>query len=354
MKTYTLGIDLHKQSSMWILINDTRDELWRASVASHPNDISIAIQKLPVAPETIRVAIEPVAGWRWVSTLLTDSGMEVHIANPKKVRLIAESDSKHDAGDAKMLAELLRSGFFPESSRVPDEIYHLRTMLRERAFLIKLRTSAKNRLHGIATTQGLHKIKGGNPLFKRGKEAIMKGDNTVLQELHHLIDDLDARILPFDRFIATEIRNHPVAELLRTMPCVGPITALSVIAEVGDFSRFSSGKKLAKFAGLVPRQRSSGERVKFGSLANTGSRVLRTALVETAMRVRKGTAPELYAIIERLTPTTGAKRARVALARKLLTVMWTMVTRNSPYAATTFLAPIRNTRMSDLDTGSGA
>lgn len=345
---YTLGIDFHKLSSVWILIDDERKEIWKASVACHPDDISMAIKKMPVPPALVRVAIEPVGGWRWATQQLTDAGMDVHIAHPQKVRLIAQSNAKHDAGDAKMLAELLRSGFFPEAYRVPDEIYHLRTMLRERNFIIKLRTSAKNRLHGIATTQGLHKIKGGNPLHKKGREGIMKSDNIILKELLLLIDDLDNRMIPFDQFIETEVLKYPIATLLMTVPCVGKITALTVIAEVGDFSRFPSGEKLTNFAGLVPRQRSSGKIVKFGSITNAGSPLLRSAMVETAMRIRKESTPELYAFVERLKPSCGAKRARVALGRKLLVIMWTMVKNNTPYQQDTFVSGLRNTRMSDL------
>lgn len=346
---YTLGIDFHKLSSVWVLIDDKRQEIWKASVACHPDDISMAIKKMPVMATEVQVAIEPVGGWRWATKQLSGAGMDVHIAHPQKVRLIAESNAKHDAGDAKMLAELLRSGFFPEAYRVADEIYHLRTMLRERNFLIKLRTSAKNRLHGIATTQGLHTIHGGNPLHKKGKAGIMEGDNVVLKELHRLIEDLDTRIIPFDQFIEAEVHKYPVATLLMTMPAVGKITALTVVAEVGDFARFPSAKKLANFAGLVPRQRSSGGTVKFGSITNAGSPLLRSALVETAMRIRKETAPELYEFIDRLKPSCGAKRARVALARKMLVIMWVMVKKNTPYRHDTFVSALRSTRMSNLD-----
>jgi transposase len=334
---------------VWILIDDERKEIWKASVACHPDDISTAIKKMPVSPTEVKVAIEPVGGWRWATQQLTDAGMEVHIAHPQKVRLIAESNQKHDAGDAKMLAELLRSGFFPEAYRVPDEIYHLRTMLRERNFLITLRTSAKNRLHGIATTQGLHHPEGGNPMHKKGKEGIMQSDNVVLKELHRLIEDLDVRIIPFDQFIETEVRKYPEAKLLMSMPCVGPITALTVIAEVGDFARFPSGEKLTNFAGLVPKQRSSGATVKFGSITNAGSSLLRSIMVETAMRIRKEQTPELYGFVERLKLSCGAKRARVALARKMLAIMWTIVTKKTPYDQATFVSALRNTRMSNLD-----
>ena len=130
MKTYTLGIDLHKKSSVWVLIDDERTVLWKGDVASHPDDINRTIKKLSIPPATIRAAIEPVTGWRWVVAQLRDAGMDVHIANPQKVRLIAQSDQKHDKGDALMLAELLRSGYFPEAHRASDEMYYLRSILR--------------------------------------------------------------------------------------------------------------------------------------------------------------------------------------------------------------------------------
>jgi transposase len=166
---YTLGIDLHKKTSAWVVIDDKRNEMWKSTVACHPEDISIAIGKIPVSPKEVQVAIEPVTGWRWVTKQLGEAGMEVHIAHPRKIRLIAESNQKNDKNDALMLAELLRSGYFPESRRVSDEVFEMRTMLRDRAYVVSLRTGVKNRIHGIATTHGLHLIPGGNPLHKKRK-----------------------------------------------------------------------------------------------------------------------------------------------------------------------------------------
>ena len=351
---YTLGIDLHKRSSVWVLIDDDYKELWKENVVCHPDHITTAVKKLPVPPSEINVAIEPVCGWRWVSVVLEHAGMKVKIAHPKKVRLIAESTQKHDVGDARMLANLLRSGYFPEAHRVSEPIYCLRLLLRERAYLVGIRTSAKNRLHGIATTQGLHHIKGGNPLWKAGKAGILSGDNFILKELHALIEELDRRIAPFDTACVQEVTTHPVARILMTMPGVGVITALTVLAEVENFARFPSAKHLTSFAGLVPRQRSSGEKVRFGSITNQGSKILRTALVETAMRIRS-TVPELHAFVERLTPICGAKKARIALARKMLALLWKMATTDTPYdAEKVCLSSSCTTNVSKLDTGSGA
>lgn len=349
---YTLGIDLHKKSSVWMLIDEQRTELWKENVLCHPEHITTAVKNIPVPPKEIQVAIEPVAGWRWVSTLLEEAGMQVHIAHPRKIQLIAKSTKKTDTEDARTLANLLLAGYFPEAHKSGDDIYHLRLLLRERNFIIRQRTSIKNQLHGIATTQGLHAIKSGNPLFKKGKADIMAGENFVLQQLHHLVEDFEKRVIPFDMRLQEKLKEYPMARLLMTFPGVGIITALTIVAEVDDFKRFPNSKKLASFAGLVPRQRSSGDVVRYGSITHTGSPSLRTALVETAMRIRASNAPGLFAFVERLTPLCGAKKARVALARKILCILWKMVTTNTPYKRN-ILPSSCTTNVSDLDTAAG-
>jgi len=349
---YTLGIDLHKKSSVWVLMNEQRTELWKEDVLCHPDHITIAIKNIPVPTGEIQVAIEPVAGWRWVSDLLEVSGMQVHIAHPRKIQLIAKSTKKTDTEDARTLANLLCAGYFPEAHKVSDDIYQLRLLLRERNFIIRQRTSIKNQIHGIATTQGLHGIKSGNPLFKKGKADILKGDNFILKQLHQLVENFEKRVIPFDERLHTLLPQYPIAQLLMTFPGVGIITALTIIAEVDDFTRFDSPKKLASFAGLVPRQRSSGEVVRYGSITHAGSPALRTALVETAMRIRASNAPELFAFVQRLAPVCGAKKARVALARKILCIMWKMVITNTPYTPC-ILPSVCTTNLSDLDTAAG-
>ena len=349
---YTLGIDLHKKSSVWILIDEQRTELWKEDVLCHPDHITTAVKNIPVPHSKIQVAIEPVAGWRWVSGILEESGMDVHIAHPRKIQLIAKSTKKTDTEDARTLANLLCAGYFPEAHKSGDDIYQLRLLLRERNFIIQQRTSIKNQIHGIATTQGLHEIRSGNPLFKKGKEGILKGNNFVLKQLHLLVEDFEKRVVPFDERLQEALVQYPTARLLMTFPGVGMITALTIIAEVDDFTRFPNGKKLASFAGLVPRQRSSGDVVRYGAITHAGSAALRTVLVETAMRIRASNAPELYAFVQRLAPICGAKKARVALARKTLCIMWKMVTTGTPY--TPHIPPSScTTNMSDLDTAAG-
>jgi len=355
MRPYTLGIDLHKRSSVWVLLDGDGNEIWKDSVACHPDHITKILKWMPAAGSEIQAAIEPTCGWRWVTAILEGAGIEVHPANVNKVRLIAESTQKHDLGDARALANLLRLGYLPESYRVSDSTYGLRLILRHRTYLVRMRTSAKNRLHGMATTQGLHLIARGNPLSKAGKAGIMEGNNALMKELHTLIEELDRRIAECDARCEEIAKGEPLVPILRSMPGVGVVTALTVIAEVGDFTRFTSAKHIASFSGLIPRQRSSGESVRFGSITNQGSRTLRMIMVEAAFRIRPTNAPELYAFVARLASTCGKKRARIALARKMLCILWHMAKTKTPYDKSKNVVHFpRIANVSHIDTYRGA
>lgn len=350
----TLGIDVHKHTSTLVLIDDSYNVLWEQTIRSHPKNFNQIVKQIPVPSHGLPVALEPVGPWRWIVSLLKEAGLDPHVAHPRKVALIAKSTQKTDRIDARTLAELLRSGYLPEARIVPEETYQLRLLLRERQHVVRMRVSTINRLHGIATTQGLHTIAYGNPITKAGKTSIMVGTNVTLKELHGLIMELDRRIKVFDAQCAQIARTIPEVRRLMTIPSVGVLTALTVHAEVGVWSDFASPKKLVAYAGLCPRQRSSGSTIRYGSITRAGSPYLRTALVECAMRIHPKSAPELFAMVARLKPETGAKKARVALARKLLTIMWHMIHTETDYDPTRVIVPTTDTmNLSKPDTGTG-
>lgn len=351
---YTLGIDVHKHTSTLVLIDDSYKVLWEQTIRSHPKDFNQVLTKIPVPLSGTPVALEPVGPWRWIKALLQEMGLEPHVAHPRKVALIAKSTQKTDRIDARTLAELLRSGYLPESRMVSDDIYQLRLLLRERQHVVRMKVATVNRLHGVATTQGLHAIDYGNPVTKAGKRSIMEGTNTTLQTLHGLIEELEQRVAVFDVECAQVAKGIPEVKLLMSIPGIGVLTALTVHAEVGIWTDFASAKKLVAYAGLCPRQRSSGRMVRHGSITKTGSPYLRTAVVEAAMRVHAKGAPELFAMVERLKPKVGAKKARVALARKILTLMWHIIHTGTKYDPTRVVASTTDNRnLSEPDTGTG-
>jgi hypothetical protein len=115
-----LGIDLHKTSSTWVLLDRDRTVRLKKTVPCTPQDLQAGINSLPIDPASIEAVVEPVCAWRWFSDTLERHGIRVHVANPLRTRLIAESRLKHDTLDARMLAELLKSGFLPAEVKLAD------------------------------------------------------------------------------------------------------------------------------------------------------------------------------------------------------------------------------------------
>lgn len=330
MYTHYAGIDLHKRSSTWVIINAQRDVVWEDEILCTPQDLKEGLSRCPVPFTSTQATIEPVCGWQWYMDTLISAGIHTVLANPTKVRLIAESKHKTDKNDARMLAELLSTGYLPTAYRAPDDIQSLRALVRERYYLIALRTGIKNRIKGVVTRSGMHDIMD-TCLTGIGRAYAERFHLGEITDLHALMTELTTYTRRLERDIARTLKDYPLDTLIRSVPVVGTLTAGTVIAEVGDFSRFKSPKQLGSYAGLVPRQRSSGERARYGSITKVGSKYLRHTLVEAAMRFRTHHDPVLYGWYEQIKRTHSPMKARVALARKLLTIMWYMVKTNTPY-----------------------
>ncbi len=330
MYTHYLGIDLHKRSSTWVLVDANRSVIHKQTVAVTPHNVSAGINALPVPVSGVKATLEPVCGWRWVQQQLIASGVTTITANPTKVRLIAASKHKTDTNDARMLAELLASGYLPEAYRVSDAGLQLRSLARERYYLVSLRTSLKNRLKGIVTAYGLNEILE-DCLTLRGRQYITTHGHRELLDLHELIAEVTRYIKRTEETMAPLVDQHSLTPILRTVPTVGPISTATLVAEIDDITRFPSAKQLTNYAGLVPGQRSSGERIRHGRITKVGSKYLRHTMVECAMRLRQQHDPRLYAWYERVKSVSSPMKARVALARKLLSIIWYISTHHTPY-----------------------
>lgn len=331
MKIY-VGIDLHKVTSTWVGLKEKGDEvLFTKEFLVTPIGIATGIKFVKEYGNEIVLVLEPCCGWRWVTKQLKETGIDVHISNPRKTKMISESLQKTDKKDATTLAILLRSGMLYESYEAPPEIHTLRSLLRERSFLVRIRASVKCRLEGVITREGRHLI-AGRSSSKKATTSILASSNTEWNMHTTVISELTKNISILEKEIQDNVKDIPTVRLLKTMPGVGSLTALNVYAEVGDFKRFDSPHKLTAYAGLVPSERSSGGTRKLGHISKAGSKQLRYIIVEAAMHVRgKDKGTHLYDFYANLKKTRGALRARVALARKMLTIMWYMVKDNKPY-----------------------
>jgi transposase len=282
----------------------------------------------------VRAAVEMMSGAVWVRDQLALAGWEVKVAHARKVRDVAPLACKTDKVDARVLAELCRRDLVPELWLPSIEDRALRERLRRRAHLVKLRTSARNRIFGLLTQFGLRipyarlrKPDGIELLSRRGVPQVWRAS---IAELLELSEEMDRRITPIDRELAPLARSDQRVRLLATIPGVGPLLGLTFAAEIGEVSRFRSPGKLIAYAGLAPRVSQSGERSQTGALSKAGSRTLRWAAVEAANQAWRPSNP-WHRHYLRVTARHGKNPAKSSVARKLLIAAWHMLSRDQPF-----------------------
>jgi transposase len=325
-----IGIDLHKRSQTWVVLGEDGAKLLTRAYPVTPEGILYAVSDAKKLGNELVALVEPVCGWIWVVKRLRELGLKVDISNPRKIRMIAESLKKTDENDAYTLARLLKTGEVALSNECDPETRKHRSLARERCFLVNMRASIKTRLESIVTRDGNHTF------LSRAKNRTQVIESNSEVKIHHeAIASLDIILKKVEEEMkqSTQILSPQIKRLM-TIPGVGPITASTVCAEVGDFRNFKKPENLASFAGLVPRERSSGGKQKLGGITHAGSSYLRYVLIETALRIRDTKETKvLYDFYFKIKQKSGAMKARVALARKILTIMWYMMKNEQDYVA---------------------
>ena len=318
--TRWIGIDLHRRRSQIAVIDEHGElSLSRRIV----NDREMFLELLG-DPGSAHVALEATYGWEWLAELLEEAGYDLHLAHPLRTRAIAAARVKTDAIDAKTLAHLLRAGLLPEAYVAPRELRDLRELLRHRATLTRMRSAVKNRVHAILAKHGIP---------REHSDLFGKGGREFLAELklrdapRRRLDSLIALICDFDREIETttqDIEERAKADdrvdVLTQIRGVGRYTAMLIIAEVGDITRFPTARHLCSWAGLAPSVRSSDGKARLGHITRQGSPALRWALVEAAQKIITGSGPLREAGYPLRSPTSS--RAREAALAATAVRMW--------------------------------
>ena len=315
-------------------MDNERNVLYKKNMATSKEAIDQALQAIDLPTQEIQSAIEPVSGWGWYSELLQEKGLKVNLVDVYKSKLIASAKLKNDKIDSRILADMMRSDFLPTAYLAPKETRNLREFMRSRAFLVRLRTRVRNRIHAMLVKHGI--ICPWTDLFGKSGQIWLKEQKLEeiyqkeLKSLMILFQELSLHILDRDRLCATRVKDSEEAKILGSIPGIGHITALTMLAEIGDYKRFPSPEKLASFAGLVSSSYSSGETYRFGHITHRGSVWLRTCLVESTGKVSKKWG-YLYDFYVKLRERKGNKIARVALASKILKLSWHLVMNNQMF-----------------------
>jgi len=319
MQTY-VGIDVHRRRSQ-IAVMDSGGQV--AVNRNVPNGREPLLEMIGDLPLGTPVAFEAALGWGWLIELLQEHGFEPHLAHPLQCKAIASARLKNDKVDAATLAHLLRADLLPEGWIAPPPVRQQRMVLRHRAQLVRLRTLLRNRIHAVLADQGCDRGGGTRNYWGASGRQWLDGlrlpaaSRMVIVDLLEAIDALQLLIDRLDTALAETTKEDPRVKALTTLPGIGRLTALIILAEVGDVSRFDSAHKLASWAGLTPTVRGSDRVVHYGHISKQGDPWLRWITCEAAHVAKR--SPDYIDFYARVAQRRGKKIAIIAVARKLLT-----------------------------------
>jgi transposase len=315
-----VGIDVHRKRSQVAVVTEDGKVQLNKNVVNGSEPMLRLIGDLP--PGT-PVAFEAAFGWGWLAGLLEDYGFEAHMVHPLRCKAIASARLKNDKVDAAILAQLLRADLLPEAWIAPPQVRQLRALLRHRASLVRVGTQQRNRIHAVAADHGYDRSASYWTGPGRGWLAeldLPPASREIVTDCLAVIDGLAVLIDRLDGELHQHARGDPRVKVLRTLPGVGEFTALVMVAEIGDITRFGSARKLASWAGLTPTVRGSDLKVRHGNISKQGSAWLRWVMNQAAQTAKR--SPEFAAAYSSIAKRRGKKIATIAISRKLVTRAW--------------------------------
>jgi transposase len=318
-----VGIDLHRRTSRIVAMDAAGTVISQRTVASDRASVEDAFNRIERPAEAV---FEATWGWGWLADLLEEMGIPAHMAHPLQTRAISAARVKNDAIDARTLAHLLRTNMVPESWIAPPEVREARRQVRMRVALGRIRTGVKQQVHALLGEHGIRLEHSDTFGVKGWKELealqLPEFSRHRLDSCLRLITVLDGEIEHADFELLTAFGGDDRVARLRAIPGIGFLTAVTVLAEVGDISRFGSAAQLCSWAGLTPREHSSAQHIKRGHISKQGSRWLRWILVEAAATNKACKGEDLRDFQQRIAKRRGKMIARVAVARRLLTLCY--------------------------------
>lgn len=331
---YHIGVDYHKSYSHLIVQDSCGKTLRSGRVKNDRQSLGSFLERYR---QNSHAVMEATRNWMVMYDWLDDICDDVVLAHPLKVKAIADAKIKTDKIDATVLAHLLRADLVPEAWAPGDRVRELRLALRERMFYVRLRTMTKNRVVTVFDRypEQTAQLKKPTDLFgKTGRQQLAAIDVSEIDRVQidrglEFIGDINERIKQSEATIRAMTKTNGKVKLLKTIPGIGEFFARLIDAEIDDISRFRNPKKLAAYAGLVPSTYSSGGKTYHGKIIKQGNKWLRWAFVE-AVQPAIATDPQLRAQYEHL-KFRGVNKARVAIARKLLTITFQILRDQRPY-----------------------
>lgn len=348
-----IGLDVHRDFCDVAIAEDGTVRS-AGRIRTSVEEIELFAQSLGPDDE---VGLETTGNALAIARIVEPFVARVVVADTRNLRAITHAKVKSDPVDARMLARLLASGMLPEVWRCDEETRILRRRVSRRTQLVRQRTRAKNQIHAVL----IRNLKGKPPVTdvfgRKGRRWLAELE--VPEDERHTVDGclrevdfLSEEVATLDKALARHAVSSPEVRRLMTIPGVSTLTAVTLMAAIGDIRRFPSPRHLVGYLGLDPRVRQSGEApARHGRISKQGDAAARHVLVEAAHSVERAPGP-LRAFKRRVQARRGFNIAIVAVARKLATIAWHLLTKQEDYAYARPALTYRKLRQAELAAGA--
>jgi len=281
------------------------------------------------------IAVEATGNTRWFVEQVREQVKRVVIVNPREFEVVKRSAKKTDKRDALNLARFLAVDLLPEVRGKAEAAETVLRLNETRSKLVRLKTTLLNKIHALAVSKG-RKLKKESLSSKRGLDKVFAQEWTKIERLEleiirEQIESLQKSLKRLDEALAEAGRELKGFENLVSVTGIGERSAGVLLAVIGEVRDFADEKKLASYFGIVPRVRNSNETVKSGKISKRGSKVGRTTLVQCSLVAIKYNE-YLRNYYERLKARSGHGKAKIAVARKFLGIIYNTLINNWVFA----------------------
>lgn len=320
-----VGLDVSQKTTSVCIVDKDGRRRWRGQCQSSPTELARIIERR--AGNDACVGIETGSMTPWLVHELRARNLNIICIDARHAKAALQMQlNKTDQNDAEGLAQIMRTGWYRTVHVKSFDTHRVKALLGARLQLVGMATKMSNHIRGVLKTFGM--LPGavrGKP-FAHKVEALIADHSDIALIVRPMLTvwlDLRKQIAAFDKAVRAIVKDSPTCRLLMSAPGIGPITVLAYVSAIEDPNRFKCSRSVGAHLGLTPRQYQSGEIDRSGRISKCGDTFARVCLYEAATvimtRLKRPTPLKSWA--DKLAKRIGARKARVALARKLAVVL---------------------------------
>jgi transposase len=328
--SHYVGLDISMKETVICIVNGEGKSVHRRKLKTDPEEIAEHLKSTNLKIE--KIGLESGSLSHWLVKELRELGLPVICVDARKMAsFLSVRINKTDDNDAQGIAEAMRCGLYKEVAQKTQQSIEAGTLLQSRRTLVQQRVQLINCIRGLLKTYGIRLGTSGKKEFAEKVKQALPEDLMIAREgingLVNCYEKLSEEIKKLERQIEAIVREDEDIKRLMTVPGVGMITAVSFKAEIDDPTRFKHSRNVGAYFGMTPRQYSSGETKRQGHISKCGSSEVRTLLTEAGLvcltRSKKWSRVKAWGL--KIMRKHGAKKAAVAVGRKLAVIMHRML-----------------------------